>query len=236
MKPRMKELTPTSDAAENLVKLAHSKKYSLAHLSSLLGSNGRNGSYLQQFVMRGSPEELDLSDRIKLATLLECSLDDLTVDKERNYLFKDRAKKMSTTPFNLMAQSGWIPIMGKTDSEDPGAIDFGGEAKGGKPSGMAVPSMLVGIPGAYATRMPDDVMSPAIRKGAMVFVNPIREPTSGEDVVVLLKNGKGFIRTFGEKRKSHLILTQYNPPDEMVVPLNEVEVIHLIACTTRGPA
>ena len=53
----------TSDRAR-LVELTEKSRTSLASLSAMLG---RNPSYLQQFVRKGSPRKLEEADRRKLA-------------------------------------------------------------------------------------------------------------------------------------------------------------------------
>lgn len=54
----------TSDVRERLLELAQERGASLASLSELLG---RNASYLQQFIRKGSPRKLEEGDRRTLA-------------------------------------------------------------------------------------------------------------------------------------------------------------------------
>ncbi len=50
-----------------LLELAQERRASLASLSELLG---RNASYLQQFIKKGSPKKLEEGDRKTLAAIL----------------------------------------------------------------------------------------------------------------------------------------------------------------------
>src|SRR5262245_1564532 len=52
------------DPRERLLELATERRVSLAQLSALIG---RNASYLQQFVRKGSPRKLEEGDRATLA-------------------------------------------------------------------------------------------------------------------------------------------------------------------------
>ena len=53
-----------SDARQRLLELSEEKRASLSSLSELIG---RNPSYLQQFIRKGSPRKLEEQDRRKLA-------------------------------------------------------------------------------------------------------------------------------------------------------------------------
>ena len=53
-----------SDARANLLDLANERGASLAGLSTLIG---RNASYLQQYIRKGSPKKLEEQDRRTLA-------------------------------------------------------------------------------------------------------------------------------------------------------------------------
>ncbi len=57
----------TTDPRVRLLELAGSRGISLSRLSALIG---RNSTYLQQFVRKGSPRKLEESDRRTLARFL----------------------------------------------------------------------------------------------------------------------------------------------------------------------
>lgn len=219
-----------SRAAENLLALTKAKGQTLVGMCRLLH---RNGTYLQQFVTRGVPEELKMVDRIKLCAVLDCKMEDLTNDLDELNTFRHAMKKAPFESFNLTANTGWVRERGKINAKTK-RIDFTGPDGGAQ--GMATPAILVGVKDAYSTVMPDECMQPAIPVGAVVFVNPVRAPLPGEDVVIKFKDGSGTIRNFlGRFEQAGFIMVQqYNPPSEFSVPLAEIESIHLIAATTRA--
>jgi phage repressor protein C with HTH and peptisase S24 domain len=70
----------TPDPRQRLLDLAAGRGVSLAQLSALIG---RNTSYLQQFVRKGSPRKLEEGDRAKLARFLGVSEADLGGAEEK---------------------------------------------------------------------------------------------------------------------------------------------------------
>ena len=68
----------TPDRAR-LVELAEARRTSLASLSAMLG---RNPSYLQQFVRKGSPRKLEEADRRRLAEFFGVSEVELGADPD----------------------------------------------------------------------------------------------------------------------------------------------------------
>ena len=62
--PRSPSMVDSGDARTRLLELARERRSSLAGLSALIG---RNSSYLQQFIRKGSPRKLEEQDRKMLA-------------------------------------------------------------------------------------------------------------------------------------------------------------------------
>lgn len=67
---------------ERLAELAKEKGSSLASLSRMLG---RNTTYLQQYISKGSPRKLEEDDRRKLATFFGVSETELGAPQENSY-------------------------------------------------------------------------------------------------------------------------------------------------------
>jgi phage repressor protein C with HTH and peptisase S24 domain len=79
----MSSSEPTLDPArERLLELAQMRGASLASLSELLG---RNPSYLQQFIRKGSPRKLEEEDRRKLARFFGVEERELGGSREISY-------------------------------------------------------------------------------------------------------------------------------------------------------
>jgi phage repressor protein C with HTH and peptisase S24 domain len=69
-------------ARRRLLELAEERRVSLSRLSQMLG---KNPSYLQQFVRKGSPRKLEEQDRAMLARFFGISEDQLGKPKENSY-------------------------------------------------------------------------------------------------------------------------------------------------------
>lgn len=70
------------DAQANLANLAQKRGTSLAALSRMIG---RNPSYLQQYITKGSPRKLEEEDRRKLAQFLDASEAELGAPQDNSY-------------------------------------------------------------------------------------------------------------------------------------------------------
>ncbi|KLE35243.1 S24 family peptidase [Aurantiacibacter luteus] len=77
------------DARETLLEAARARGESLAALSRMIG---RNGTYLQQYVTKGSPKKLEEEDRHKLATFLGISESDLGAPQDKSYIPAPRVR------------------------------------------------------------------------------------------------------------------------------------------------
>jgi phage repressor protein C with HTH and peptisase S24 domain len=69
------------DPRARLLALAHARGASLAQLSALIG---RNSSYLQQFVRKGSPRKLEETDRATLARFLGADESELGAPEDKS--------------------------------------------------------------------------------------------------------------------------------------------------------
>lgn len=70
------------DPREKLAEAAKAKGSSLAALSRMIG---RNGTYLQQYITKGSPRKLEEEDRRKLAQFLGLAESELGASKDYSY-------------------------------------------------------------------------------------------------------------------------------------------------------
>lgn len=103
-----------SDARNRLAELSKSRGASLASLSELLG---RNSSYLQQFIKKGSPRKLEEGDRRTLAEFF--GVDESELGAPENVV---REKSYNMAP--MAYSSGWVevPRLDIGASAGPGAI------------------------------------------------------------------------------------------------------------------
>lgn len=116
---RNTEQNDLSDPRERLLELAQSREVSLANLSKLLG---RNTSYLQQFIKKGSPRKLEEQDRRTLAQFFGVDEVQLGGAKEKSYI----AGSWTSTE----SQQEWVevPRLDIGASAGPGALPGAEEA------------------------------------------------------------------------------------------------------------
>lgn len=161
------------DPRARLLALAAERGASLAALSALIG---RNSTYLQQFVRKGSPRKLEEGDRRRLAEFLGVDERELA---GAEYFSHDRA---AAGPAD-----GWldIPRLDIAASAGPGALGgdarpigaFRFSARWLREQGFA-PAMLSAI------RVAGDSMEPLLRDGDEILVDRTpRPPRDGIHVV-----------------------------------------------------
>ena len=151
-----------------LVELAESNRASLSALSSMLG---RNPSYLQQFVRKGSPRRLEEQDRRKLAEFFGVGEVELGADP-------DLAWPRESDDFLA------VPRLALDASAGPGAVSA---------EEISFDSFRfsrrwlreMGLEGAdlSAIRVEGDSMEPTLRSGDEIFVD--RNKRAGEGIHVV---------------------------------------------------
>lgn len=106
-----------SDARNRLVELSKERGASLASLSELLG---RNSSYLQQFIKKGSPRKLEEGDRRTLAEFFGVAESELGAPGSR-------VKEKSYSVHYSVQEDEWItvPRLNVGASAGPGALPEG---------------------------------------------------------------------------------------------------------------
>lgn len=157
----------TADRAR-LIELAERNRASLASLSAMLG---RNSSYLQQFVRKGSPRRLEEQDRRKLAEFFGVSEIELGADPVH-------ARNSESDGFVA------IPRLSLDASAGPGS--YGAEEISFDDFRFS-PRWIaeMGLKGAdlSAIRVQGDSMEPLLRSGDEIFVD--RNQRAGEGIHVV---------------------------------------------------
>ncbi|MFN4020037.1 MAG: helix-turn-helix transcriptional regulator [Erythrobacter sp.] len=101
-----------------LLALSQGKGVSLAALSELLG---RNPSYLQQFIRKGSPRKLEEQDRATLARFFGVSEEELREAQEKSYVKSPRRESgawLEVPRLDLGASAGPGQVAGKETAYD----------------------------------------------------------------------------------------------------------------------
>lgn len=95
------------------------------------------------------------------------------------------------------------------------------------------PIELLNVRDAYAVYVHGDSMSPRYEPGEMLYVDPVRPVRAGDDVIVQLADGQGFVKRLVRRTGRSVVCRQFNPPEEVEYPSDQVRALHLIISATR---
>lgn len=202
----------THDPRLRLLELATSRGVSLSALSEMIG---RNSTYLQQFIRKGSPRKLEENDRRTLARFFGVAESDLGAMEEKSAVFPAR-------------RGDWVPIprLALGASAGPGALTgeealigaFGFSARWLREQGLD-PRMLSAI------RVEGDSMEATLRDGDEILVDRTLRPL--RDGIHVLRAGEALlVKRLNTGRPGVIELVSDNkayPPIEL--PLDEMQVI-----------
>ena len=124
-----------------------------------------------------------------------------------------------------------VPILGIAIAGDDADFTFNGEVVDRAPR----PAGLLNTKDAFALYVPTDSMYPAFRSGEVFFINPNRQATIGDDVVVELfpegdgnAAGKGFLKRLKSRTASKIVVEQFNPPMDIEFDRKRVKALHRV--------
>lgn len=201
--------TGLSGPRRRLLDLARSHGASLAALSQLIG---RNPSYLQQFIRKGSPRKLEENDRRTLAEFLGVAESELGGSAKDN--------SYADSLFGRKADWVDVPRLALDASAGPGALDASEEPVGAfrfsarwlRGQGLD-PAMLSAISVA------GDSMEPLLSDGDEILVD--RTPAPPRDGIYVVRLGDArMVKRVQRGRPGWLTLISENPhypPLEMEV-------------------
>lgn len=205
----------SADPRLRLLDLAGARGVSLSQLSAMLG---RNVSYLQQFVRKGSPRRLEERDRRRLA-------DFLGVDEAELAEVED----ISSAPAGKSPRSGWIavPRLALDASAGPGRLAGDGEEPIGAFGFSADWLRARGLDPAMlsAIAVAGDSMEPTLRDGDEILVD--RTPRPARDGIhVVMVEGALLVKRLDTGRPGTIGLISDNDAYSRVdLPATEVRVI-----------
>jgi len=205
-----------SDARQRLLELSDKKRASLSSLSELIG---RNPSYLQQFIRKGSPRKLEEQDRRKLAEFFGVDEGELGAPEDISYV----------KTANRSAKRGeWVdvPRLDVGASAGPGALP---QAEGAFDAFRFSRRWLSeqGLDGAQlsAITVEGDSMEPLLRDGDEILVD--RAPRPFRDGIHVVRLGDSLmVKRVASAGAGRLALLSQNlayPPVE--VSADEVKII-----------
>lgn len=200
-------------AGARLLALARERKVSLAALSELIG---RNTTYLQQFVGRGSPRRLEERDRRTLARFFGVAEEELGAPE-------------GFSPIPGLAKRGeWfdVPRLALGASAGPGALAheevpvgaFRFSARWLREQGLD-PAQLSAI------RVEGDSMESTLRDGDEILVD--RSPRPWRDGIHVVRTGDALlVKRLSTGRPGVVALLSDNPAySPIVLPSEELEVV-----------
>lgn len=205
----------TADPRVRLLELAAGQGISLSRLSALIG---RNGTYLQQFVRKGSPRKLEETDRRTLARFFGVAEAELGAPDEEN----------SRDPARKQPRGGWIaiPRLPLSASAGPGAFADEEEPFGA----FGVTEQWLREQGLDATMLSaiavaGDSMEPVLYDGDEILVD--RTPRAPRDGIHVVRvDGALLVKRLEIGRPGLFVLRSVNPAyDPIELPPAEVEVI-----------
>ena len=194
-------------ARARLLELARARGVSLASLSDFLG---RNPSYLQQFIRKGSPRRLEERDRRKLAAFFGVAEDELGKAPEMSYAL----------PHEEEEPGAWVvvPRLDLGASAGPGAVP-GGEAAFDTFRFSRRRLAEQGLAGAQlsAITVAGDSMAPLLNDGDEILVD--RTPRPLRDGIHVVRLGDALlVKRVAQAGAGRLALLSQNlayPPIEV---------------------
>jgi len=119
-----------------------------------------------------------------------------------------------------------------------------GQAAGGNGDGFVMhddlahsyverPWFLLGNPQAFAIYAYDSSMSPAIEHGHLVYLDPSRPCSVGDDVLIELHDGQAFLKRLVRRTATEVICRQFNPAKQRRFPAKSVKHMYLIIASLR---
>ena len=204
----------TANPRVRLLELVSEHGASLSGLSELIG---RNQTYLQQFIRKGSPRKLEETDRRTLARFFGVAESELGAPEDFSSAApekRNRSEWVDVPRLALGASAGPGALAGEEAAI--GAFRFG--ARWMREQGL-VPAMLSSIVVA------GDSMEPTLRDGDEILVD--RSPRAWRDGIHVVRAGDALlVKRLDTGRPGTLALVSDNPAYRVIeLPPEDVQVI-----------
>jgi len=204
----------TTDPRARLLELTSERGVSLSGLSELIG---RNSTYLQQFIRKGSPRKLEETDRRTLARFFGVDEGELGAPEEKSSVAagkKPRGEWVAVPRLPLGASAG----PGALAMEEAPIGAFGFSARWLREQGLD-PAQLSAI------RVEGDSMEATLRDGDEILVD--RTPRPWRDGIHVVRTGDSLlVKRLDTGRPGVIALVSDNPAYRTIeLPRAEVQVI-----------
>ena len=201
------------DPREKLAELARERGHSLAALSRMLG---RNASYLQQYITKGSPRKLEEADRRRLAQVFGIGEAELGGPEEISLARSGDWVEVPRLP--LEASAGPGSVSGAVGAAEIAFDAFRFSRRWLREQGLE-PALLSSI------RVMGDSMDPLLRDGDEILVD--RTPRAFREGVHVIRLGEALhVKLLQAVPPGRLRLISKNAAYEPVeVPMSDVDVV-----------
>lgn len=201
-----------TDARARLLELTRASGSSLAGLSALIG---RNSSYLQQFIRKGSPRKLEEQDRRALAEFFGIDESELGGSQDKSYVSAAEREDFRPIPrLSLAASAG----PGQFADDEVPFDSFGFSRRWLRENGFD-PKML------SALKVEGDSMEPLLRHGDEILLD--RGSRFERDGVHVVRMGDTLmVKRLASAGRGHISLLSENsayPPVD--ISLDDIEVL-----------
>lgn len=199
---------------------------SFAELSRAIG---RNGTYVQQFLTKGSPARLPERERAALARELHVDENLLRPEYYANMTLGHAPPIPNAVVGRPVDIVQTVPLYGSAVCGNDGRFVLNGN----KIRDILAPPDFAGIRDAYAVTAVGESMEPRFFAGEIVYVNPRAPVRRGDFVVVQIHGDEGeppdaYIKRFVSFDDRRLRLHQYNPDKTLEFPRAAVVSVHRI--------
>ena len=131
-----------------------------------------------------------------------------------------------------LVPGGHAAFAGSRDLAILGYVKAGGQGffiGNGDRQGVTVrPETLRDVAAAYAVRVHDESMRPALKPGHLLYVDPTRPVKSGDLVIIQLHDGQAFIKELVRRTEKAVICAQFNPAQELKYLPAKIKSVHLV--------
>ena len=122
-----------------------------------------------------------------------------------------------------------IPIYGTVEGGNDGGFELGEVPVDVRRR----PPKLADAKDVYGLYVIGDSMEPAYYRGDLILVNPRRPPSIGSIVVVQIRESehgkrRALLKRLVRRTANTLRLEQFNPPESIEIPADQVESVHLV--------
>lgn len=127
-----------------------------------------------------------------------------------------------TNPYPLNINDR-IPVYAAANAALPGVIRYAEDHKVGT---IERHPELRYVKDGFGVEVYGDSMVPRLSNGEIVYVHPRKEPIPDRECVVILQPGdEVLVKRFVKKTDKELVLRQFNPAEEIRIPLSKVKQV-----------